>query len=189
MSALPVVLLALAGLTMALLRWRADELEQQGRLSGTAAAASTALLVLHAFTVMIAAGGEVWPIGVPLPVAVALAVVAGGVGLVLLAGAVRQMRSPAQISGREPGELVTGGVYARSRHPQYLGWGLVLLALALGGRSGLALALVAAYALGAWRFAAGEEQHLARAFGDRWARYRAATPALLTGRRGTAPRP
>lgn len=76
--------------------------------------------------------------------------------------------------------LVTHGVYARVRHPMYLGIWLfslaqaLLLANAVAGPSGLA-AFAPMYLLRVPR----EERMLRRAFGEVWTRYAAATPRLV----------
>ncbi len=75
--------------------------------------------------------------------------------------------------------LETGGVYARVRHPGYLGAWLANLGvvLAFGSAATLPLSLVLAAML-AVRIRS-EEQVLERHFGDAWRAYRARTGALL----------
>lgn len=58
---------------------------------------------------------------------------------------IAQFESVDQIMGREPNGLVTGGIYSYSRNPQYTGWGLALLSVAVRKRAGLALIPVSFY--------------------------------------------
>lgn len=108
---------------------------------------------------------------------------AGGVlmfsGLFLYAASVSRFGSFGQLSGLEDGELVTVGIYRYTRNPQILGWGLALLGAALSGRSGKALAFVAAYFLAHRIYFPFEERKLEHAFGDEYRRYLASTPRFL----------
>ena len=74
--------------------------------------------------------------------------------------------------------LVTEGPYARSRHPQDLGWAMMLVGIAISGRSLVSLALVALFAWFASRLWRADEKGLHKRFGDAYDRYRAATPLL-----------
>jgi methanethiol S-methyltransferase len=85
--------------------------------------------------------------------------------------------------------LATTGVYAVVRHPQYLGYLLVMFGFLLQWPSlltGLAFsAVVVAYG----RLIRREEDELSTLYGDEWARYAARTPTLvpaLTGRQAAA---
>src|SRR6266498_1516115 len=78
---------------------------------------------------------------------------------VAIAGSSR-FGSGAQLSGIEPGSLVTGGLYRHTRNPQYLGLTAVLAGVAVAARSGLAVA----NAISAWAafnsWIPSEERHL-----------------------------
>jgi len=84
--------------------------------------------------------------------------------------------------------LATEGVYARLRHPLYLGSFLVGLGLAMGGGRWWILALYPG--LFAWvyrRAIAAEEEALGFLFGEAYGEYRAQVPAFLPRiRRGSA---
>lgn len=80
---------------------------------------------------------------------------------------------------REGHRLVTKGLYARMRHPAYLGsacWAAALPLLLGSAAAGVLVPLVWAPAM-AWRVRV-EEETLARAFGAEWDAYRRAVPAL-----------
>ena len=77
-------------------------------------------------------------------------------------------------------ELVTGGIYARERHPVYLSFTITMLALDVLLRSamGILFTLVAFLPSMVWR-ARLEEQALARHFGQAWKDYVNRVPSLL----------
>ena len=178
MGALPIVIGAQAMLAFVLMRWTSEEYETNGVLSRAAATTATALVAMHALTVAIAAGGEVWQFEIPVAVAIGLGIILVAFGLVLLVGALRSMDSLDRVTGQVSDRLVVEGAYARMRHPQILGWGLVLAGIAISGRSWLAAGLVAAYALAVAAFLRVEEAHLRRTYGEHHERYRSTTPAL-----------
>jgi protein-S-isoprenylcysteine O-methyltransferase Ste14 len=86
------------------------------------------------------------------------------------------------VSGRvEPvTELVTGGIYARLRHPMYIGFAMIMLALdvLLASVSGILVTLFAFLPSMVWR-AQLEEQALAQRFGQAWKKYVESVPSLL----------
>ncbi len=77
-------------------------------------------------------------------------------------------------------ELVTGGIYARERHPVYVSFAITMLALdvLLRSVSGILFTLVAFLPGMIWR-ARLEEQALARRFGQAWKDYAGSVPSLL----------
>ena len=83
--------------------------------------------------------------------------------------------------GLETTQLVTSGPFRFSRHPQSLGWMLLLLGIAVASRSIVALLLVVAFAVFATRYARIEERQMAERFGEPFERYRARTPAAFSG--------
>lgn len=114
-----------------------------------------------------------------------------GKGLVVLGGllmvaAVVQMtlRRTTVIPRRDPSALVTGGVFAWSRNPIYLGDALVLLGAILWLDALLALPLVASFVwLIQTRFIRDEEARLTLAFGPEFDLWAARTRRWF-GRRG-----
>lgn len=77
-------------------------------------------------------------------------------------------------------ELVTGGIYARLRHPMYVSFAITMLALDLLLRSalGILFTLVAFLPSMIW-WARLEEQALAQHFGQAWKDYVKNVPSLL----------
>lgn len=77
-------------------------------------------------------------------------------------------------------ELVTGGIYARLRHPVYVSFAITMLGLdvLLGGALGVLFTLLAFLPSMVWR-ARLEEQALARVFGPAWKDYVDTVPSLL----------
>jgi protein-S-isoprenylcysteine O-methyltransferase Ste14 len=77
-------------------------------------------------------------------------------------------------------ELVTSGIYARLRHPMYISFAIIMLALdsLFGSALGVLVTLFAFLPSMAWR-ARLEEQALARRFGQEWKDYAESVPSLL----------
>lgn len=77
-------------------------------------------------------------------------------------------------------KLVTGGIYARLRHPMYLGFAISMLALdlLLGSVLRILFTLVAFVPTMVWR-ARLEEQAVAKRFGEAWKDYVKNVPSLL----------
>lgn len=136
--------------------------------------------LLHSLVVALASWFSMWE----LPIAPVWAVLAGGLmatlGLGFAAAGFWEFRSLQRMSGMSSDHLVTSGIYRFSRNPQNVGWGLLLLGIALAGRSGLGCLL----ALGYWAvfryYVAIEEKHLAWVFQPHWESYVARTPRFLT---------
>jgi protein-S-isoprenylcysteine O-methyltransferase Ste14 len=84
--------------------------------------------------------------------------------------------SPSMVVGRKVEGLITGGVYGYSRNPQYAAWFLFVFGYAMTGRSVMAYVGVALYMVVAHLTALVEEEHLERAYGAEYRRYRASTP-------------
>ena len=84
------------------------------------------------------------------------------------------------MSGVQVDSLITDDIFAWSRNPQNVGWGLVLLGIALVGRSGAALLLTAVFWLATHLYLVGhKEPQLERAFGAAYRRYLARTSCYL----------
>lgn len=155
------------------------EWRTRGRLSARTSAGVWALSLTYMALVVLAA----WYYGGQLPVNTVVAFATGSAlllgGVWLYGAGVIAFRSFEQVSGTETGELVTGGIYRRSRNPQVLGWSLVLLGVAVTGRSLAALVLMILF-LAIWHVAVkAEEEHLERTFGEQYRKYRSATPRYL----------
>jgi protein-S-isoprenylcysteine O-methyltransferase Ste14 len=86
-------------------------------------------------------------------------------------------------------QLATTGAYAYLRHPQYVGFILIMLGFLLQWPTILTLAmfpiLVGMYV----RLAHREEREVRAKFGEAYARYAATTPAFVPRLRRATPRP
>lgn len=108
-------------------------------------------------------------------------------GVVVAGLAVSRFASFQRMSGRRTDRLVRSGLYAVSRNPQNLGWGLVLLGVSTLGRSTLALLLTLAFAgLLHVYLVTLEEPYLERLYGAEYREYRRRVRRYL-GRRGPRP--
>ena len=88
-----------------------------------------------------AARHRAWPLPLPSgPARLAGGALAVSGAAIAMAGAGR-FGSAAQLSGTEPGSLVTSGLYRYTRNPQYLGLTGLLAGVAIAARSGLAAAV------------------------------------------------
>lgn len=151
----------------------------------TERAKSTRLAVLvwmvyfvHADTVAIAAYSDIARIGVPRVAGFLVGGIVGLGGLGLLVWATRTLVRDGAFDGIEPTRLVTAGPYRLMRHPQNTGWAMVLLGVALAGRSLVALGLVALFALFAARMARAETRRLHARFGSAFDSWASRTQAL-----------
>lgn len=160
------------------------------RLADRVEASSTPLLVvvwltyvLHADTVILAAFSDVGRLDVPAGPTLLIAGLLGAVGLVVFVLAALALAREAQLVRGEASALVRSGPYGWSRHPQDLGWGLLLLAVAVAGANVVGLGLVVVFFVFVRRLWRIEEGRLAERFGAAYAGYRAAVPVLPLGRR------
>jgi protein-S-isoprenylcysteine O-methyltransferase Ste14 len=95
-------------------------------------------------------------------------------GLFLLAAA-----WPVLYRAQRAGELATRGPYARVRHPQYVGFVLVLLGFLVQWPTLLTLAMFPVLVVMYVRLARREEREALAQFGEAYASYAAATPAFM----------
>ena len=100
-------------------------------------------------------------------------------GLALAAWAVTSA-SRAGVAVDRPGALVTSGAFSVARNPMYQGWTMAIIGLGIAARSVWMLAGSAVAAATVHRASLAEEADLLRAFGDRFADYRARTPRYVT---------
>ena len=178
-----VLFLALAALV---LRWARHDLRDRGALSGRSAAASWLLYVFHADTVASAAWAQALTVDAPRAPAIALGVLLGVFGSsVFLAGSVALVHR-GDFRWPRTHRLVTTGVYGLSRHPQNVGWGIMLLGFAVGARSVVAVVLVALFAVFVERYSRLEEAQLEEDFGEEYTRYRERTAAIVSWSRPAA---
>lgn len=85
----------------------------------------------------------------------------------------------AEVSQDDPGELVTTGIYSRSRHPRFLGMSLAVAAVALLTNFAALYVLVAVYLVGISLVAILEERELAARFGSQYIEYARDVPRFV----------
>ena len=83
--------------------------------------------------------------------------------------------------------LATAGPYARVRHPQYLGFIVIMVGFLLQWPTFVTAAMFPILLLMYRRLAIREEQEVHKRFGPRWERYAARTPRLFPHQRRLAP--
>ena len=82
-------------------------------------------------------------------------------------------------NAQRTGELATTGPYKSVRHPQYVGFVLVMFGFLLEWPTILTLAMFPVLVFMYWRLARSEEKDTLAAFGERYAAYKRVTPAFL----------
>lgn len=98
---------------------------------------------------------------------------AGGIALEVAAGVTFRRHGTSLKPHKRPSALVTGGVYAFTRNPMYLGASLMLLGIGLLLGTSAPLFVVLAFAWAMDRlFIRAEERALAETFGPGWDAYR-----------------
>lgn len=104
-----------------------------------------------------------------------------GAGFWLIASAWREL-----YAAHRSNQLATGGLYSYLRHPQYLGFILIMLGFLLQWPTLLTLAMFPVLAFMYVRLAILEEQESESRFGEAWRKYAAATPRFIPFIRITA---
>ena len=178
MVALAAAVIAFSALAWLLLVWARQDYERDGRPTWRSAIAAWMLYLFHADTVATAAFADVGRLSVGRAPFLALGIAVGMIGLALFVGAVVALVRRGGFDGLVASRLVTDGAFGISRHPQNLGWTLILLGFAIGSRSVIGLLLVALFALFARRYAELEERHLNTRFGDAYVEYTRAVPSV-----------
>ena len=77
----------------------------------------------------------------------ALGLTTAAAGLALFAAGAAPFQSFSQLAGRDPGGLITEGIYAKTRNPQYLGNVLLAVGSAVTARSAAAATFAARFSL------------------------------------------
>lgn len=80
---------------------------------------------------------------------------------------------------QKEGVLASTGPYSRMRHPQYVGFVLVMFGFLLQWPTLLTLIMFPILVVTYWRLALAEEKAVLAEFGDAYRRYKAVTPAFL----------
>lgn len=166
-------LAAVAVLAVATFRWTTEEMQLHGHLSRDAALAVTALVMLHALIVVIASGGGVMAVDVPLAPRLSVGLPLAVIGLTLTASAIAALGRWDVIFGARTDCFVAHGVYRFLRHPLFLGWTLALLGVAIAGASVLALVLVLFLAMALMAMTRGEAHRMTARFGEAYTAWKA----------------
>ena len=179
MVALVAAVVAFTLFAILVLAWAEQDYERRGTLGWRSAVAAWLLYLFHADTVATASFTDVARVGLAREIALVLGVLVGTTGLVLFMAAVVALVRRGGFDGLLSTRLVTDGAFGLSRHPQNLGWTLILLGFAIGSGSLIALLLVGLFAVFVHRYTQLEERHLLEHFGDAYARYRGEVPAYV----------
>ena len=176
--------LVVFALLAALLLAMTNSEERAQALSGPAAIAVWFVYLIHADTVVTAAYVSTGKIeAIPKTPALVVGIAVAILGFGLFAWATRTLVNRGGFEGMRATKLVTSGPYALMRQPQNTGWAIMLLAVAIAGRSVLALALVALFCVFVAFLERVEERGLRKSFGLDFDLWRETTPLLPIGRR------
>ncbi len=165
------------------------EYEGPGVLSDLTVVAVWALYTAIVVVVLVASAVGAWPIGLASALSVPLGVVLVAAGLALVVAGLASMASFRRMSGMQPDTLITGGAFRISRNPQNVGIATAMSGAAILGDSWLALLASGGFWLIFYVYVRFEEEHLARAFGEPYDRYRRRTPRFLGLPRRGVPTP
>ena len=86
---------------------------------------------------------------------------------------------PVLFKAQRSGTLATSGPYARMRHPQYVGFVLIMFGFLLQWPTLLTLAMFPVLVFMYWRLALREEREAEAEFGDAYRRYAETTPRFV----------
>ena len=97
-----------------------------------------------------------------------------GGGFILLSAAWRVL-----YQSQQTGALAESGPYARVRHPQYVGFVMILVGFLFQWPTILTLAMFPILLVMYWRLALSEEREVEAEFGDAYRRYAARVPRFV----------
>lgn len=160
--------------------WKAQrDYKIKGKLSVNTACFAYTSYILHAFLTAFASWQSFWllPISKTLSVIIGIILILFGLGL-YIPGKI-EFRSFKRASGLIADKLITSGIYRFSRNPMLVGWCLILLGIALIGRSLFALILVVLYWLMLRPILIVEEEYLEQVFGEEYREYHSRTSRYL----------
>ena len=86
---------------------------------------------------------------------------------------------PVLYRAQKEGRLAVSGIYARIRHPQYVGFVAILTGFLLQWPTVLTLAMYPILLVMYWRLSLSEEKAVRKQFGDEYLRYAAVTPRFI----------
>ena len=152
-------------------------------LTGSVSASWLVVDTLDTLVIVLASASGLWRIpieGTPALLARILGAALVAVGITLMALGMAEFRSARKIVGLEVSTLITTGIYSRSRNPQFLGWYLAVLGVALAGLSGYALLIaLLTIVFGHYYIVRLEEPFLERVFGEEYIEYKRRVPRYL----------
>lgn len=96
---------------------------------------------------------------------------------------------PVLYRAQQTGTLARTGPYARIRHPQYVGFVMIMLGFLVQWPTILTLAMFPILAFMYWRLALYEEREAERVFGDEYRRYIEMTPRFIPSLKRLSQRP
>ena len=171
--------LVVFALLAALLLAMTNSEERAQALSGPAAIAVWFVYLIHADTVVTAAYVSTGRIeAIPKTPALIAGILVGVFGFGLFAWATRTLVNRADFDGLKARKLVTTGPYTLMRQPQNTGWAIMLLAVAIAGRSLISLALVGVFCVFVVFLERVEDRALRTSFGLDYELWRETTPLL-----------
>ena len=175
-----LVVLFLVPLGLCLLGASYHQHKEETERSPLVGAGVLVFYALHAGFTAAAAWRGIWPVALPQVISISVGLAMAIVGLGLFLAGVGAFRSLARISGTRNDHLIITGIYRFSRNPQNTGWGMIVIGLALAGRSGLGLALALPFWIVLHIYLLWvEEPYLRGVFGEVYRAYCRRTPRYL----------
>ncbi len=159
------------------LQYLRREYRLRGKLSGLGVLVHVMMFVVHGMFVgilvwgslrMPAMNGLPW-LGIPLMI----------MGLGIVVYAMDLFRNFSRWLGNATPGLKTSGLYALSRNPQFLGYGLLLLGVVIAWSNLLGWIGLLSYLVLAYFVTCIEEEHLTRAYGQSYRNYCARVPRFI----------
>lgn len=136
--------------------------------------------LFHAGVVIWAASLNTWLIRLPKWISISSGTFLVVSGAAIITIAILNFRTFQRMSGLQTDQLITNGIYAWSRNPQNLGWGMALFGISLVGQSGFAFLLSALFGIAVHIYIVTmEEPYLERIYGEEYQRYRDKTARYL----------
>ena len=167
------------GMLLALGTWCAIRLRAEYRTRNEPTLLTVAIVWtmygIHFILTLVAAANSTWLFPLPRLLSVVGGILFLTVGASIYAAAVVAFRSMSRLSGLNSSRLITVGIYRWSRNPQYLGWTLFLIGIALLRTSGMVLLLAALFWISYRMYLPSEERLLERIYGEEYRIYRSQT--------------
>lgn len=157
---------------------RRDYEEKKGLRAETVASV-LGVYTLHFAIELLAALARLWAYQTYQIHSVILGLILGVIGLTFFGFGTLHLGDFRNMTGMESGELVTRGIFRWSRHPQNMGWALILTAVGLISRSGLALLLAGVFWVIFIAYVPMEEKYLESIYGEGYRRYQERTNRYL----------